>query len=522
MKSLNASDKVFFDTLVDSEAFRGIKAAFEPFFSEDLRWWVAPKTNGRSKKSGGSNLEVCRVWDGAAAAFSHRASLGHSLLSALHKKTHETSPFFIQSAGGKSLAVAPFLFGDRILGLLGIEGFKRPPEGPLLKLIGRQTALAVELCQKNEEVKKLSASIRPRAIALSTVHTVHRIINSTLNLDELVSRLAHLTAQVLRANRCSIYLMEETSAARLPLENHASTPGAIVCRARVGFPRRNKSGPPLRLKIGSGTEGKVAKTAKIILRKNFIVVPLIDEDVIGVMRVSHRKDAKEFTYFDQEILTTLAEEAVIAIKNAQLYEEQKKVTLGTIQSLAVILGTRVENIVAPETFLRIALKMAEELKLGEDQTQALHYATLLKDTAKIGIPDEILKKPTKLTGEEYRILRQHPMKGAQIVQSFESLRSVVPIILYSREKYDGTGYPKGLKGEKIPIAARILCLINAFEAIVIGRPYRDRSTLEEALEEIAKNSGTQFDPKIVDVFMRVIKKEGFQGLLKRAHRKLIS
>lgn len=520
MISLSASDKQFFDTLVDSEALRGIKASFEPLFPQGTRWWVSSAVSGRSKKNGRHVRESRRVWEDSTSVFSHKISQGGPSLLALRKPSKESAAFFVKRSFGKGLLVAPFLLGDRVIGTLGIEGFVRPPQTPLLKLLTCQTALAVELCQKNEEVKKLSASIRPRAIALSTVHTVHRIINSTLNLDELVSRLAHLTAQVLRANQCAIYLMEEASVSRMPLNSRSAAPQAIICRARVGFPKKNRAGQPVRLKLGSGTEGKVAQTAKIILRKNFIVVPLIDEDVIGVMRVSHRKDAKEFTTFDQEILTTLAEEAVIAIKNAQLYEEQKKVTLGTIQSLAVILGTRVENVVAPEIFLRIALKMAEELKLGEDQTQALHYATLLKDTAKIGIPDDILKKPTKLTGEEYRLLREHPMKGAKIVQSFESLRSVVPIILYSREKYDGTGYPKGLKGEKIPIAARILCLINAFEAIVIGRPYRDRSTLEEALDEISRNSGTQFDPKVVEVFLKVIKKEGFQGLLKRVNRKI--
>ena len=112
------------------------------------------------------------------------------------------------------------------------------------------------------------------------------------------------------------------------------------------------------------------------------------------------------------------------------------------------------------------------------------------------------------------MIREHPIKGAKIVQSFESLKPVVPIILYSREKYDGTGYPKGLKGGKIPLGARILSVINAFEAIITGRPYRDRSSLRETLDEISKNSGTQFDPKVVEVLMRVIEKQGFYKVLK--------
>ena len=178
------------------------------------------------------------------------------------------------------------------------------------------------------------------------------------------------------------------------------------------------------------------------------------------------------------------------------------------------MGSRIPVSMPPEIFLRMVLRVGRQLRLSDEDTQALHYATLLKDTAKIGIPEEILKKPTKLTGQEYQLLREHPIKGAKIVQSFESLRPVAPIILYSREKYDGTGYPEGLKGENIPIGARVLAVINAFEAIVFGRPYRDQSSLTEALDELRRNSGTQFDPKVVDAFIRIVEKEGFHRFLR--------
>lgn len=269
------------------------------------------------------------------------------------------------------------------------------------------------------------------------------------------------------------------------------------------------------LRANEGVEGRVFWTAKHVVRKNFICVPLIDEDVIGVISLHDKKEGGRFDTFDQEILTTLAEEAVIAIKNAQLYEEQKRVTLGAIQSLAAILGDRFAHTrkLSTDTLLKITLAVADHLNLGEEEKQAVHYATMLKDAGKIGLPDEIFRKPAKLTGEEYQLVRQHPVKGAMIVQSFESLKPVAPVILYSHEHFDGSGYPKGLKGNEIPIGARILAVVTAFDALVAGRPYKTRATLKEAVEELKLHKGSQFDPKVVEAFEAVIERPHFAKLL---------
>ena len=495
-KNSLVNDHEIFDRFVRHESLRKLRVSFDFLLGHPL-WWVSFKLNGNSKALKNFIESSYDIWRDPRAK---QPRLYGKIYSTIRKRARETRPFLFNTSADLVHFCLPLVIGKRAIGYFGLIGIKKGLRQEVLNLLTSNIGLILDNCSKTGELDRLSATIRPRAIALSTVHTVHRIINSTLNLDELISRLAHLTAQVLRADVCKIYLVDQASR-----RQRRSRPMRLTCRASVGSLK-----PVAQPKV----EGRVAKTAQIVLRKKLICIPLIDEDVIGVMTVSHKKDKKGFTYFDQEILTTLAEEAVIAIKNAQLYEEQKKVTLGTIQSLAVILGTRVPSATSPEVFLRIALKIAQGMGLSEEETQALHYATLLKDTARIGIPDEILRKPAKLTGEEYRLLREHPIKGARIVQSFESLKPVVPIILYSREKYDGTGYPKGLKGEKIPIGARILSVITAFEAIVMGRPYRDRSSLKEALAEIVKNSGTQFDPKVVEVFMRVVQKEDLYRILK--------
>ena len=488
MKTALADDRQIFDNFRGHDALLRLRVhADEPLGHP--AWWLAFRW-GDNARALATGIEACyEIWNDPRL---RRFPYAKAVHAEVRRRPKDSRPFTFRAGGSLHLCV-PLFAGGRRVGAFGLSEIRQGASPEILSLVVSQVQTILETAARKEELDRLSASIRPRAIALSTVHTVHRIVNSTLNLDELISRLAHLTAQVLRAGRCAIYLVDA-----------AKKPKALVAKALVGYPKSSHSHD--RIRIGHGLEGRIAKTADTVLRRKLIAIPLIDEDIIGVITVGDKKSEEGFTYFDREILTTLAEEAVIAIKNAQLYEEQKKVTLGTIQSLAVILGTRVSR-AAPEALLRVALEIAGELRLGEEETQALHYAVLLKDTARIGIPEEILKKPAKLTGEEYALLREHPVKGAKIVQSFDSLKSVVPIILYSREKFDGTGYPKGLKGERIPCGARILAVINAFEAIIMGRPYRNSASIREALDEIGRNKGTQFDPHIADVFIRIVERE---------------
>lgn len=502
------ADKEILGHFTRHETLRRLRPLFDSALGYPV-WWILPRPNGNTLKHSKHALDASyEIWHDPRLKEFRSVS---RVSKALARKIKETQAFYLDSSKGVSHYCIPLLNQSRLIGFFVLSGVRKPVKVEAAELLNHSVRLLLESSYKTEEINRLSATLRPRAIALSTVHTVHRIINSTLNLDELVRRLAHLTAQVLRVQKCSIYLADKKE---FTGQSQKKKSEYLTCMAKVGYPKTDKAGQ--RIIFGKGLEGRVAKTAQIVLRKKFICLPLIDEDVVGVVLVHGKKDKKPFNHLDLEILNTLAEESAIAIKNARLYEEQRKVTLGTIQSLAVILGAKTSsgNQLSQEAFLSLALGVAQELKLSDDATQALHYATLLKDTAKIGIPEEILKKREKLTGDEVRLIREHPIKGAKIVQNFENLKSVAPIILYSREKYDGSGYPEGLKGEQIPLGARILSTINAFEAIVMGRPYRNQASIDEALDEIKRNSGTQFDPRVVDSFLRVVDKESIRKTLR--------
>ena len=131
-------------------------------------------------------------------------------------------------------------------------------------------------------------------------------------------------------------------------------------------------------------------------------------------------------------------------------------------------------------------------------------AGLLHDIGKIGIPESILDKPGKLTKEEYEIVKRHPEIGAEILSSIRQFEEVVPAIRHHHERYDGRGYPDGLKGEEIPVMARIIAVADAFDAMLSKRPYRDALSLNSAVKELQRNKGSQFDPQIVDILLNII------------------
>lgn len=149
--------------------------------------------------------------------------------------------------------------------------------------------------------------------------------------------------------------------------------------------------------------------------------------------------------------------------------------------------------------------LAEKLKLNKVDTDTLIYGAYMHDIGKINIAQDVLIKKMPLTTEEWELLKQHPESGAEIIKPVKSLEKMVPIILHHHEKYNGTGYPDGLKGEEIPYLSRVLTVVDSFDAMTSNRPYNQRKTYDEAIIELRKFSGSQFDPVIADKFIEVIK-----------------
>ncbi len=155
--------------------------------------------------------------------------------------------------------------------------------------------------------------------------------------------------------------------------------------------------------------------------------------------------------------------------------------------------------------MEYAVQIAQKFGLPEEEIESLRYAAILHDIGKIGVRGIVLNNPNGLTGEEYDEIKKHPLVGEGIIKPIELLQPIKPFIRHHHEWYNGKGYPDGLSGKDIPLGARILAVADAYDAMKSDRPYRKALTEETAIQELKRGSGTQFEPKLVEVFLEILK-----------------
>jgi PAS domain S-box-containing protein/putative nucleotidyltransferase with HDIG domain len=246
-----------------------------------------------------------------------------------------------------------------------------------------------------------------------------------------------------------------------------------------------------------------------------LYVPLrIAERVIGVISIESER-ANAFSESDERLTITLASQAAIAINNAQLFADlQRSNTSLTSAYDATIEGwSRAMDLRDKETeghTLRVTdltLRLARAMKISESELIHIRHGALLHDIGKMGVPDNILLKAEILTDDEWEKMRKHPEFAYEMLSSIRYLQPALAIPYCHHEKWDGTGYPRGLKGEEIPLVARIFSIVDVWDALINDRPYRPAWTEKQALEYIQDQSGKSFDPEVVKAFLEMIANE---------------
>lgn len=241
---------------------------------------------------------------------------------------------------------------------------------------------------------------------------------------------------------------------------------------------------------------------------SFIVLPIFLKGTLaGFIALGYRQPP-EYTPEDQTQARQLADQVAVALSNARLIEELDQLNWGTLTALARAIDAK-----SPwtgghsERVTELALKIGRALGLTAHELDILHRGGLLHDIGKIGIPAAILDKAAKLTEEEFSLMREHPRKGARILEPIPAYAEVIPIVLQHHEWYDGTGYPDGLAGDAISLGGRIFAVADVFDALSSDRPYRAGLDRRRVMEMIAQGTGRQFDPQVVQAFLKVMAQE---------------
>jgi len=354
---------------------------------------------------------------------------------------------------------------------------------------------------------------------LSALQEIDNVINSSGDLQYILLVILRNIMKQLDVDAAAILLLNST---RLTLEH----------TAMIGFLTENIKN--ISFKLGEGIAGKAALEHRNIQVENlannytgysykeaielekfvsYMAVPLISkEDVNGVLEI-FQHSTLDFDDEKKSFLDVLASQAALAIDSIMLYENREKINIdlalaydATIIGWVRALELRDHELVGhTERVVDLTVQLARKIGVSDNKLQDIKRGALLHDIGKMGVPDEILHKQSKLTSDEWDIMKRHPQNAYDLLLPIAYLRNSLDIPYCHHENWDGTGYPRGLKENEIPFAARIFAVVDAYDALATDRPYRSALKKDKILNYIQEQSGKRFDPQVVDAFIKMMK-----------------
>ena len=347
---------------------------------------------------------------------------------------------------------------------------------------------------------------------LATIAEIDRAILSALETETIADTVLTRMRDVFPCDGIVVTLVDPDSSdrARTYIANETPEREALVEATQLTAAEIQELRDNPESLITNADEGGPHYLAPLARRgsKSFWVLPIfLKEKLSGIITLGYA-DPPEHSHEDLAQARQLADQVAVALSNARLIEELNQLNWGTLTALARAIDAKSSWTAGhSERVTELALKIGRVMGLPSKELDILHRGGLLHDIGKIGIPATVLDKPGRLTEEEFLVMREHPRKGARILEPIAAYAEVVPIVLQHHEWLDGSGYPDGLAGEDISLGGRIFAVADVFDALSSNRPYRDGLDRAEAVERIKQGTGHQFDPKVVEAFLEVMVQE---------------
>jgi putative nucleotidyltransferase with HDIG domain len=344
---------------------------------------------------------------------------------------------------------------------------------------------------------------------LDLIYEVSQKIGSVPRMERLLEQIIVMTPRALNASAASILLFDN-SEQELYFEAASGPVGKILNHVKVD--------------TQYGIAGQVARTGKPLIvndvscdpkfRRNIdkitgfitrslICAPMIAHNkTIGVLEVLNKLDESDFNDQDMHVVVSVATTAAMAIDNTRLHQTVLDAYKNTISTLAATIDAKDPYTLGhSHRVMKLTLMAGSSLSLPAEEMETLEYAGILHDIGKIVVDASILNKPATLESSERNIIREHPAIGANLIKKIPFLEKASNIVLHHHERYDGKGYPDGLKGEDIPLGARLIAVADAFDSMTTDRPYRPAYSIDYSISQLKDCSGTQFCPIAVEAFI---------------------
>jgi diguanylate cyclase (GGDEF)-like protein len=401
----------------------------------------------------------------------------------------------------ESIIAVPMHYGARVIGVivvskLGLNQFDAD-DLRLLEVLAGHTAAAVENARLYEVQRREAESAK-------ALLEFGRDLAAAEGLEQVLERIVDGAQHLMDAPHASLWLQESPGGDLVGQASHGDEQGVPVVGRR--FPANDMK--PFVARTGPyviGPEGYASLSDPPAGGSgSYVVAPFTLEGRWGAIAVAYGPDS-EYGDRELELLGGLAHQAKLAIANASSFAGLERTFLSTVEALANALEARDEYTSSHARWITdMAIRVGSELGLDGDTLKRLELGALFHDIGKIGIPNSVLLKPGPLSEEERLLIETHPELGEKIIAPIDQLQDVCGIVRACHERWDGQGYPDQKAGEEIPLEARIIFACDAFHAMTTDRPYRRALPSEEALRRLAQNAGSQFDPQVVEVCLRVL------------------
>jgi len=390
--------------------------------------------------------------------------------------------------------------------------FERLEKTELLSTKNRE--LETEVARNREDLLVRNKELRFQVYSLETLMGLTHQLNSSLDLDHTLNTLILSVMGQLRVNSACLFLTDQREdPTRLEVctfkglkEEQAHSisfpyDGAFV---RSLLPSNGDESQPVRVAQLEHDRDLEPEVGDLTAAGLTVVCPVImKQRLAAILAVGEKVSGQEFQAHDLEMLRVLSESAGMAIENARLFKDLQEAYVSTVR----LLVSRIEEKDPythghTERVAEYAVGLAKEMGFPPEEVQRIQFGAFLHDIGKVHTEDNVLHKPGALNEEEWRIVKMHPLRGAEMVKGVRFLERVTDMIRHHHERVDGRGYPDGLKGDQITVAAKIVNVADAFDAMTTDRPYRAGLTVEQALGQMTEKAGTQFAAEIVEVMVR--------------------